>query len=181
MRTADEIKAKIYELELKLTIEKNRLFMLRLFKLLNIDRNDLLNLNVKNLLISVVDDKWNISYDHSTNNYDENNYNHSYDSDADLEPREKSTHVSFGYNNKLFLRGKGIRMSRFKLYRNSRGKLRIINNDYRFELDTEEQFKLISSYRKNKHVPEWLALNVFLYMCEHQWETENIIMYLSKV
>lgn len=181
MRLAKKIKARIFQLEAELKIERDKFFKLRLYKLLGTSNIRLSDLNVSNLSIVVDPERWVIAYDHSTKLYDENNYNHADDSDTEVELRDKTTHISFGYDNKLFLIGKNIRVSRFKLYRNSRKELRIINNDYSFELDTDDQKKLISAYRKNKHIPEWLALNVFLYMCEHQWESNNIIRYLGTV
>lgn len=175
------LKDYILKVETELEKMKKQLFRLRLYKLLGITENQLSTLGVSNLEMMVYDDEWSISYNHYTNKYDENNYNYADDSDAETEPREKNTNICFGETDKLFLRGKGIRMTRFKLYRNSRNELRIINKDYNLELDTESQQELIGNYSRNKHIPEWLALRIFLYMCEHAWESENLIQYLGIV
>ncbi len=90
---------------------------------------------------------------------------------------KKVTQISFGKLKKYFLKG-GIK---FNIYRNSNGELRIINSDYEFELDLEEQKSLISKYSSNKNVPEWLALKVFLYISYNKWDDRSIINHLSVI
>lgn len=121
---------------------------------------------------------WNITYTHTTDQYDENNYNNGSDSDVDTALSSKTTIISFGKNKKYFINGT---RKRFRIYENSRNELRIINQDYDVELDLDEQEKLLIGYSKNKHIPEWLAIKVFLYMCEAEWNSEHIINYLSCV
>jgi hypothetical protein len=90
---------------------------------------------------------------------------------------KKITQISFGKLKKYFLKG-GIK---FNIYRNSNGELRIINSDYEFELDLEEQKSLILKYTSNKNVPEWLALKVFLYISYNKWDDRSIINHLSVI
>jgi hypothetical protein len=90
---------------------------------------------------------------------------------------KKITQISFGKLKKYFLKG-GIK---FNIYRNSNGELRIINSDYEFELDLEEQKSLILKYASNKNVPEWLAIKVFLYISYNKWDDRSIINHLSVI
>jgi hypothetical protein len=177
----EKLRKEIIELESMLEAKRNTLFKARLYKLLGIPEQDLISWGVSNVVLDIYDNEWTIDYDHQTTEYDENNYNHDNDSETETELREKRSSVSFGKESKLFLKGKGYRQGRFKLYRNSRKEIRVINNDYNFELDTEEQLQLIRKYSSDCHIPEWFALKVFMYMCENDWNSCHIIQYLGTV
>ena len=73
----------------------------------------------------------------------------------------------------------GVMRLRFKIYRKSSKILSIINKDYNIELDIMEQTALIERYSKNKNIPEWLALKVFLSIRENEWDDESVINYFS--
>jgi hypothetical protein len=68
---------------------------------------------------------------------------------------------------------------KFNIYRNSNKELRIIANDYEFELDLEENQLLIENYIKNFDIPESFALTIFLHMMYNNWDDESIINYIS--
>jgi hypothetical protein len=177
----EKFKKEILDLELVLEEKRDTFFKARLYKLIGIPEQELISWGIRNVLLDIYDNEWIIEYDHETNKYDENNYNHDGDSETETELREKRSSVSFGKDTKLFIKGKGYRQGRFKLYSNSRKEIRVINNDYNFELDTEEQLQLIRTYSKDCHIPEWFALKVFLYMCENGWNSSHIIQYLGTI
>jgi hypothetical protein len=178
---SEKLKEEILELESVLEDKRDTFFKARLYKLIGIPGQELISWGISDIVLGIYDNEWTIAYKHETTEYNENNYNYDGDSETETEPREKRSGVSFGEKSKLFLKGKGYRQGRFKLYRNSRKEIRVINTDYNFELDTEEQLQLIRTYSNDRHIPEWLALKVFLYMCENGWNSEHIIQHLGTV
>lgn len=118
---------------------------------------------------------WTIAYK-CTVTYDENNYNHNDDSEADTEPYIKTFEISFGKGKRYFINGNQLR---FKIYRNSTNKLRILNADYTADLDIDEQEILINSYSYNYNIPEWFAIRILLFMEKNEWSDENLITYLD--
>jgi len=181
MNESIKLKEEILELENQLEEKRDKFFKLRLYKLLGIAEQQLETYGVTDLVLNIYEDEWEIVYKYTTAQFDENDYNHGDDSNEETEIREKTANITFGESGKLFISGKGIRSSRFKMYRNSRKEMRVINTDYSIELGTEEQLDLIRGYTQSKKIPEWLALSVFLYMCDNEWDTENIIQYLGTV
>jgi hypothetical protein len=177
----EKLKTTILDLEEQITDHKNKLFMYRLCKLLCKTEQQIKDANITNLNIFIDDDVWDISYIHTTNDYNSNDYNFDIESEDESDVRLKISNVHFGKAKKYYIKGNGIRQSRFKLYKNSRKDLRIINTDYDIELDMDEQFELIGKYSENKNIPEWLAIKVFLHICENEWQDQHIINYLGTV
>jgi hypothetical protein len=178
--SADEtdLKASIIALSSTITTKKNQLFIGRLLKMINPS----LYSNVKsiNILPTNLDNEdWNITYVHETSNYDLNNYakedNHE---STDTSKDHKVSNISFGKAGKRYYIKGGIR---FNIYRNSKGKLRITNPDYDFDIDMEDHEALIFDYSRNKDIPEAAALSVFLYLSDNRWVDIDLINYLSIV
>lgn len=130
---------------------------------------------VKNVTFSSNGANWTITYSCIVT-YDENNYNHNDDSEADTMPSIKTFELSFGKGKKYFINGN---QQRFKIYRNSTNKLRILNADYTADLDIDEQEILIDSYSFNYNIPEWFAIRILLFMEKNEWSDENLITYLD--
>ena len=201
-----EFRLYILKLEKELKECKQKLFLNRFYKLYKKNIQPCIS-NIK-IDIDHKNNDWVISYEHYTNNYSINNYTINnaeiYDNNlnynkqannittkpnnittaepnnittADADAEKKKTIISFGKSKKYFIRG-GIR---YNIYRNSSGDLRIINSDYDLELDMEEQYELISNYANNVNIPECLALSIFIYLSDNNWDDTNLITYLSVV
>jgi hypothetical protein len=179
----EKLKIEIAELQLVLSNKKHELFHLRLSEMIGKTYQDMSQMGVSNVKFEILSDnkslEWNISYTHYTDMYDENAYINSSDSEAETTPAQKTTYINFGKGKKYYIRGNGN--NRFKIYKNSKNDLRIINTDYDIELDLEDQEELIKRYSENKHIPEWLAIKAFSYLSENTWSDEHIINYLSLV
>jgi hypothetical protein len=194
---ADEI----HKLEKIINMKKNMLFLARLSKMCNADLRD----TISNIIINIdrEESTWTITYTHTTNSYDPNDYlNDTYLNEDETEEivdiisgncttngleeitsknsdtrYKKVTVISFGKHKKYFIKG-GIKLS---IYHNSAGELRIINPNYDFELDLDEQKNLITEYSNNKNIPECLALSVFLYMSYNKWDDTSIVNHFGLV
>ena len=138
------------------------------------------NNSVPKITVKIDDQiEWNICYIHTTDSYDENNYINSSDSEVETQPVERTFTINFGKSKKYYIKGNGN--NRFKIYKNSKNDLRIINTDYDVELDLDEQYELMDNYSNNPHIPEWLAIKVFVYMNENGWSDKNLTTYLSLI
>ena len=160
----------IKDLQKNLVIAKYNLFMSRILTMINHDIK-----NIKDIKIMSINNNWTISYKCLVT-YDENNYNNNEDSEVETNPASRHFDISFGKEKRYFINGN---QPRFKIYRNSSGKLRILNSDYTADLDIEEQESLISSYSFNYDIPEWFAIKIFLFMDKNDWSDENLITYLD--
>lgn len=181
MNSENELRREIIELTALLN-EKKKILFGRRFNLM-IDKTDeeLIELGVKDVIFTHDPEtfEWNINYT-ITVLYDENSYNYNSDSEVDDEPEKKTFVISFGKSKKYYI--KGNKNNRFKIYKNSKKELRVINEDYDIELDVdEEQDDLIKSYSLNYNIPEWVAIKVFLFMSENDWNDKHIINYMSCV
>lgn len=183
--TEETLKNKIEQLKAEVIQYEEELFILRLYKLISLSKEDVNNAGISNIKITSSENELSIRYVHHTNYYDENNYVNNSDSNIETEPYEKNTTIEFGVvlipdkNPKYYL--KGNKSARFKIYRKSSKILSIINKDYNIELDIMEQIALIERYSKNKNIPEWLALKVFLSIRENEWDDTSVINYFSVV
>ena len=90
---------------------------------------------------------------------------------------EKTTFVTFGKSERYFIKGG----TKYNIYNNSKGELRVVNTEYDSELDIEEQCQLISRYSKNKNLPECMALQIFLYMSYNKWDDLSMAIHLSMI
>ena len=180
--TIDEsLRNEINTLEKLLKEKKHNLFSMRLYNLVGKTKLELESAGIKDIKItSDIDNpgEWTISYTHTIINYDENDYIYSADSETETIPYNKTFNMIFGKGKKYYIKGNG---SKFKIYKNSKNDLRIINTEYDIELDLEEQEQLIEKYSRNMNIPEWLAIKVFMYMIENDWNDANIIIYMSVI
>jgi len=197
----DELKAEILGLEELLKQKKKKLFNLRLFKMYK-STNDAVAISETkstndavaisetkstsdndpydiNIYVDPTDNTWCISYVHCTTSYDPTAYAYNDESadDSDTVISTKETKISFGKAKKYFIKG-GIKLN---LYRNSAGELRIINPDYEYDLDLNEQKSLVERYSKNKNIPEWLAIKVLLYVSNNKWDDKSIVKHFSVI
>lgn len=174
-----EIKNKIITLD----VERKRLFDILIHKrfnaFLDITDNQLKNMNITDIKISSVEQNtWEIQYLHETKYYTENNYIYNTDSETEETPYVKKTKITFGKTDRYYLKGTKCK---FRIYRNSQNKLRVINADYDLELDMEEQEELLKKYMENIHIPESTALLFFNAIAEHEWSDLDIVCYFSKL
>jgi len=180
--TIDEsLRNEINALELLLKEKKHELFSMRLYNLVGKNKKELESAGIKDIKITPDIDnpgEWTISYTHTIIDYDENDYIYSADSETETIPCNKTFNMIFGRGKKYYIKGNG---SKFKIYKNSKNDLRIINTEYDIELDLEEQEQLIEKYSRNMNIPEWLAIKVFMYMIENDWNDANIIIYMSVI
>lgn len=164
--------AQIEKLQQVIDEKKEELFLHRLGK---ITKCEFRTGDKYNIAYERISSSWSISYDFETDKYDVNDYNYNSDSETEIAVKKKRCRITFGKNsNRYFIKGNGIRSNRFKIYRNSRGLLRIINHDYNAEIDLTEQKDLLMGYGSNKDLPEWLAVRVFMYIFTHEWSDDSI-------
>lgn len=185
----------ILKLEEELKRRKYKLFNKRLLKIVDQTEKDLvLNGIIGFPIISIDNDEFTITYTHRTKNYSEDNYNYISDDDSDGDDEENKNlndknltyneyvenTITFGKEKKFFIKLNN-NDSRYSIYNNSSGELRIINKDYSVELDISQQKTLIEKYSHNKDIPEFLAIRFFLFMCLNEWNHKDIIINLSIV
>lgn len=171
-----ELKENIIDLTDQLDGMYTKLFLMRFLKIIKSSEEELLAGGVSNLEFHITPNEWKISYDHETDNFNGNNYNYHSDSDdEEIKDRIKISNVEFGMARKYYIKGTNIRSTRFKIYKNSKKELRIINADYDIELDLDDQYSLVKKYTNNYTIPEWVAIRFFLYMAKNDLESEDII------
>lgn len=175
----ENLKREIKALEKQLTDKKCELFNHRLSYLVGFSLEEIYERGVSDIKFEISEDAWNISYTHVTDQYDENNYINSSDSEVETTPAYRKSYMNFGKGKRYYI--KGNNSNRFRIYKNSKKELRVINTDYDTELDLEEQEELITRYSINKHMPEWFAIKVFMFISENEWSDENICSYLSLI
>jgi hypothetical protein len=167
----------INDLEAKLIETKYKLLMMRLSKLVDIDINDFTNNNIYKLkfYFNRSKNKWSISYDHKTDNYNDIYYINDYDEDVEVKHDSMESSVTMGRNDSFFISSKSN--IKFIIYKNSKNKIKIINDEYTYELDDYENEELILRYSNNKNIPEWFAIRIFLKISDMKWTDNEIIDY----
>jgi len=186
-----ELKTEILQLEKILAEKKKQLFFNRLEKIAggSLNTRGITNIDIQH---NSMDKTWQITYTHKTNNYSSAMYAYNEtesdnETDSEREPLDafpvvkpgiqKETKITFGKSNKYFVRG-GIKLH---VYRNTAGELRVINPEYEFDLDLDEQKKLVREYSENYDLPEWFAIATMLYLSDNMWDDEAFINHLSIV
>lgn len=169
----------ILKLEAELCEKKKLLYLHRLSNIINIDV--ISNPNIKDLIISADKEKkiWQISYTHYTEKYN-SYYYATEESDNEEYPvkyTERESKISFGKFKGYFIKG-GVKLN---IYKNASRELRIINPDYEFDLDIDEQLNLARGYSENKNLPECLAIKFLLYMSDNNWDDDDIITHFSVI
>jgi len=179
-----ELKNKIITMEQELKYLKAQFYSLILLNLLNISNEKCISQGISNINIKIDADEWIISYNHLTKEYNENNYINDIDSEVETEIYEKNTNIKFGFKKikshdvlRHFITGNPNQ--KFKVYRNSKKILSIINTQYELELDIDEHISLIEKYSNNLNIPEWLALKTFLFIRSNELSDKDFISYLS--
>ena len=118
-------------------------------------------------------DSWLIKYIHFTQNYRINYY----DSNVNDEPCSKTTTITFGYiDGKYKITGNG---QKFEIYKNSRGKIRILARAKEDEYDLRDQENLIKRELNNCDLPEYFALRVISSISYSGWTPLDMITYLD--
>lgn len=179
-------------LDLIAVVEKKKyeLFLGRFCKMIDIKPEDLNKHNISNVLFDFPSDltsnKWQISYDitliYSNDNYKDTSIEHNGSTDASVIPhantKEIKFTISFGISDKYFINGN---TDVFKIYRNSKNKLHTINENYRNDLNIDEQLELINAYIERKNIPEYIALKFFMFIKDNEWDDKGIQIYFSKI
>ena len=174
------LRKEILELEKLIKQKKEQLFINRLYEMF--EKNDYDTISNIKIDVNPIKNNWIISYKFQSSDYDMTDYlydtiKNTDDQEYTRVSSEKKSNISFGKNDKYFIKG-GIK---YNIYKNSKGDLRIINLDYDLELDMDEQYSLIYRYAYNKNIPECIALRIFLYMIYNKWDDDDMTTYLSVV
>lgn len=175
---SNDLRSEIVLLEKTLTEKKKLLFLSRLETIAGypFTKSGITDINIT---LNQTENTWQIGYLHKTDNFNSNYYAHSEASEDESEAGgvPKETRVLFGKTNKYFIKG-GIKLN---VYRNTAGELRVINPDYEFDLDLDEQRSLVKEYSENYNLPEWFAIATMLYLSDNKWDDQSWINHLSIV
>ena len=118
-------------------------------------------------------DTWVIKYTHFTKNYRVSYY----DTNINDGPIEKTTEITFGYvDGKYKIMGNS---QKFEIYKNSRGKIRILARAKEDEYDLQNQENLIKRELNNYDLPEYFALRVISSISYSGWTPLDMITYLD--
>jgi hypothetical protein len=131
--------------------------------------------NISNIDFDIDEDldSWLIKYTHETKNYKISYY----DNNINCEPMEKTTEITFGYIDKKYkIMGNG---QKFEIYKNSRGKIRILARAKEDEYDLQNQENLIQRELNNYDLPEYYALRVITSISYSGWSPLDMITYLE--
>lgn len=179
----DTLRSEILQLEIELNAKKKLLYLQRLYKIIGYSDGlpNIVNINIKT---DPDDDTWSISYTHKTSEYSLLNY--LYEKNDNIEEDDKNTKTSkivFGASisgngaKKYFIKG-GAPLD---LYKTSMNELRIINLEYQFDIDYDEQKELITSYSENDNIPEYAAIKFMIYMSDNEWDDTAIINHFTMI
>lgn len=172
-----QIRDEIQQREQILEDKEQLLLLIGIAELLKIPLNDIKR-TISDFMVEIneEDQSWTISYTHTTDNYTPSYYAYHSDSETEDEPVVKSTEITFGKDKKYYIDG-GV--ADILIYKNSDGMLRIINQDYSSDIDINEQKQLTDKYIANDDIAEWLALKIFMHMCNKNISDIDMIKYLS--
>lgn len=193
-----DLRSEIFALEKQLKEKKEQLFLSRLTKIVvfsgddpgDIDEkkqyaaiNDAIEKCINNvkIIVDAEEKTWSIHYSHTTDSFDESSYLDEQIEDVQP-PIKKTTKVSMGRmligkTYKYFMKG----FACFSVYRNGTDELRIINKEYEYDLDLDDQRALIEKYSEDMNIPEWFAIRIFLFMAKNKWDDEGMINHFSIV
>lgn len=163
----------IKSLQNKLKTHINILYNTRLCNLIKTELKNIKKISYK---FDSKNNDWEIEYLHQTNKFNNNDYLNDSDDLLCYHNEFKKSIITFGSsNNKYFIHGSKIP---FRLFMSKKNKLRIMNLNYRFELDPDEHDELMFNYRQNKCIPEWLAISV-LWRFTKSWNSQHLIEYFT--
>jgi hypothetical protein len=190
----DNLRAEILQLERELDAKKKLLFIHRFNTIISIYQNageTGTNLTKISINTDEESDTWHITYIHKTKQYNSADYLYEQSDTADAadgdisddEPISKTSKISFGVNitssglKKYFIKGGAPLDS----YKTSTNELRIINLEYQFDIDYDEQKELITSYANNVNLPEYAAIRFMLYISDNEWDDTAIINHFTMI
>ena len=87
------------------------------------------------------------------------------------------TNITCNGTKKYFIKG-GAHLD---LYKTSMNELRIINLEYQFDIDYDEQKELITGYSENINIPEYAAIKFMMYMSYNEWDDTAIINHFTMI
>ena len=179
----DTLRSEILQLESELNTKKKLLYLQRLYKIMRY-AGELPNITNINITTSADDDTWSISYTHKTSNYSLLNYLYEKNDIVDADDKNtKTSKIMFGAS----ISGNGIKKYFIKggasldLYKTSMNELRIINLEYQFDIDYDEQRELIATYAENDNIPEYAAIKFMIYMSDNEWDDIDIINHFTMI
>ena len=186
----DTLKAEILQLERELNAKKKTLFVSR-FKSIIGKLESISNITSINIHTDVDSDTWTISYIHKTSDFKAIDYLYekvdinetdSDESDDNIKTN-KTTKIIFGVNitssdvKKYFIKG----IAPLDVYKTSTNEFRIINLEYQFDIDYDEQKELITTYADNINLPEYAAIKFMLYISDNEWDDTAIINHFTMI
>ncbi len=182
----DLLRCEILQMEHDLNEKKKLLYLQRLYKILGYNNDNVPNINSIIINTDEINDTWYISYIHKTNEYNTLDYLYEKNEDNIYEKTSKTSKTSkiiFGSNithsgtKKYFIKG-GVLLD---LYKTSVNELRIINLEYQFDIDYDEQKDLITGYSENINIPEYVAIKFMMYMSDNEWDDTAIINHFTMI
>ena len=129
---------------------------------------NLLNLNVDIILSHI--NNINFKFD-KTNNFWTFSYKHKKAQSDNLERL-----IKLEKNNKFCIKGND---NKYKVYIKNKKKIQIIVKKYEIEFDIKKHNLYINKKAKNSNTPEFLILNLLLYIDSHEWEDSDIIKFVN--
>jgi len=129
---------------------------------------NLLNLNVDIILSHI--NNINFKFD-KTNNFWTFSYKHKKAQSDNLEKL-----IKLEKNNKFCIKGND---NKYKVYIKNKKKIQIIVKKYEIEFDIKKHNLYINKKAKNSNTPEFLILNLLLYIDSHEWEDSDIIKFAN--
>jgi hypothetical protein len=182
LRNSETLREDILRLESELNDMKKALFLHRFFKIIGTSSVNITNVVIKT---DVETDTWYITYIHKTPNYNVLNYlyektDDTYDANETINKTSKiifGVHIINNGTTKYFIKGGAA----LDLYKTSTNELRIINMEYQYDIDYDEQKELIIAYSENVDIPEFAAIKFMLFMSDNDWDDTSVINHFTMI
>jgi hypothetical protein len=156
----DIISEEYFKLKKLLNEKKQLLLKHKLANLLNLNVNIILShINNINFKFDKTDNFWTFSYKHKK---------------AQSDNLERL--IKLEKNNKFCIKGND---NKYKVYIKNKKKIQIIVKKYEIEFDIKKHNLYINKKAKNSNTPEFLILNLLLYIDSHEWEDSDIITFAN--
>lgn len=156
----DIISEEYFKLKKLLNEKKQLLLKHKLANLLNLNVNIILShINNINFKFDKTDNFWTFSYKHKK---------------AQSDNLERL--IKLEKNNKFCIKGND---NKYKVYIKNKKKIQIIVKKYEIEFDIKKHNLYINKKAKNSNTPEFLILNLLLYIDSHEWEDSDIIKFVN--
>ena len=202
----DILKDEIRVIEIEL-LKKKKMLIIKRLELISGIKLSKANVYISNIDCNNIDKTWCITYNYKTDNFSQLLYDYDHnikniDDPENIDCKELTDFnnelnnvnnikyhtftcentIMFGKSNKYFIKKnkKFVDDVNLHVYKNkTTDELYIVNKDYEYELDLDEQKLLVTKYSKNYNIPEWFAITVFLYLDVNNWDDESFVNYLS--